>query len=51
VRQCLVDVIKFDATRGIISFNRLQTGDVSQERRSREATEDKNRIASFQLAG
>ena len=45
-----VDVVELDALRRVVFINRLQTGDVSPERWSREAAEDENRITSLQAA-
>ena len=45
-----VDVVELHALRHVVFINRLQTGDVSQKRWSREAAEDENRITSLQAA-
>lgn len=45
--QRLVDVIELDALGCIVVMNRLQTGDVAEERWSRQAAEDEDRVVAF----
>src|SRR6476660_990245 len=46
--QRLIDEEEFDALSAIIAGYRLQTGDVSAERRSRQAAEGQHRVMTAQ---
>ncbi len=50
VGQRFVDVKKLDPFGLVIDSDRLQTGDVTDERRSRQATKDKHGIVAFEAA-
>ena len=46
--QVLVDVEESNALGSVIAVHGLQTGDPSQERRSRQTAEDQHRVMFFQ---
>ena len=46
VRECFVDVEKTYALGSIVFINRLQTGDIPEKRRSRQAPKHQNRVLS-----
>ena len=46
--ECLVDVVEADPSRRVVSFDRLQAGDVSQEGRLGETDEDEDSVAAFE---
>ena len=48
--ESFVDIIELDTLGREVALDRLQTGDVSNERRSRQAAEDEYRVLAEQPA-
>ena len=46
--QRLVDEIELNPLRSVVAINCLQTGDISEERRSGETAKDKNGVFAFE---
>ena len=49
VRECLVDIVEFHSFGSVIFIYRLQTGDDTEEGRSRKATKHNHRVVTVQL--
>ena len=50
MRERFIDVEESNALGRIVAIDRLQTGDVTKERRSRETAEDEDRVATLELS-